>query len=84
MAASAKATIHFTDGTKMSLKYPRLIGKKSAGVAEQVRKAMDADRIAVEVKGTLFVIPVQNVRYVEISPAPDSLPSGVIRGAEII
>jgi hypothetical protein len=83
MAATAKATIHFMDGTKMALRYPRLRGKNSAGVAEQVRKAMEADKLALELKGTLLVIPLRNVKYVEITPAPDSLPSGVVRGAEL-
>jgi hypothetical protein len=83
MSRSAKATFHFTDGSSLSLKYPREGGKNSVGVAEQVRRAIEAERLAVEVKGTLLVIPLQNVRYVEISPAPDSLPAGVVRGAEL-
>src|SRR5687767_751410 len=74
MSRTAKATIHFTDGTKLSLKYPRQVGKNSVGLAEQVRKAIEAQRLLVEVKGTLVVISLHNVRYVEITPAPDSLP----------
>jgi len=83
MSRSAKAIIHFTDGTKLSVKYPRQGGKNAVGVAEQINKAIETQRLAVEVKGTLLVIPLHNVRYVEISPAPDSLPAAVVRGAEL-
>jgi hypothetical protein len=84
MSRTAKAIIHFTDGTKLSLRYPRQMGKNSLGVADQVRKALESERLFVEVKGTLLLIPLHQVRYVEITPAPDSLPPGVVRGAELV
>jgi hypothetical protein len=35
----------------------------------------------VEVEGNLLVIPMRNVKYVELIPAPEQLPDGVIRNA---
>jgi hypothetical protein len=49
-----------------------------------VRKALEADKIVAEVGGDLMVIPLQNVKYVEVSPAPQELPQGILRGAQIV
>jgi hypothetical protein len=37
-----------------------------------------------EVEGRLLIIPVRNVKYIEVSPAPPKLPKGVLLGAEIM
>jgi hypothetical protein len=37
----------------------------------------------LEVNGDLLVIPVKSVKYIQVSPAPDHLPGGILRHAEI-
>ena len=65
------------DGTKLNISYPRLAGAASVG------KAIEADKLAVATSGKLLVIPTRNIKYIEITPVPDSLPDTVIRDAEI-
>jgi hypothetical protein len=79
----AKATIHFIDGTRLNITYPRLKGKNSLGVAAAVGKAINSDKLAIATSNKLLVIPTRNIKYIEINPLPDSLPDTIIRDAEI-
>jgi len=79
----AKATIHFMDGTKMTVTYPRLVGKHSIGIASAIAKAIEAEKLAIATSSKLVIIPTCNIKLIEVTPGPDSLPSSVISGAEI-
>ncbi len=79
----AKATIQFMDGTKLTVTYPRLTGKNSMAIANAVGKAIEAEKLAIATSGKLLIIPTCNIKYVEVSPVPDSLPPTVMRDAEI-
>jgi hypothetical protein len=47
----------------------------------RIKDALDARHIVLEVEGALIVIPFDNVKYVQVHPAPKKLPPGVIKGA---
>ena len=49
-----------------------------------VRRVTDADYLNFEIDGDLFVIPMRHAQYIQITPAPGSLPADVIRGAKLI
>ena len=68
MSGEAHAVIHFMDGTKIVFKYPRLQAKQamdSSTIASTVKKALDQDKIVVEADGSLIVIPVRNIKYIQ-------------------
>ncbi len=75
-----RAVIHFMDETKVSLAWPLQSSDDPLTVATNVRKALEKDRLAIEVQGDLFVIPITNIKYVQITPAPANLPGDVVRG----
>jgi len=77
-------TIHFMDKTKLTLRWPRQAGVDHIEIAATIKKALESDRIMAEVEGRLLIIPVRNVKYIEISPAPKKLPKGVLLGAEVM
>ena len=79
----AKATIYFMDGTRMRITYPRMNGKNSLAIATAVGKAIDREKLAVANRSKLIIVPTRNIKYIEISPPPDSLPDSIIRDAEI-
>jgi hypothetical protein len=81
MTETVYGTFHFTDGTKLTLRWPRQAGSDPAEIAGTVRKALESDRLMAEVEGRLLIIPVSNVKYIEVSPAPPKLPKGVLLGA---
>lgn len=82
--ASRKLTIFFNDGTKLNVSFPKQVVGDVAELMVSVRKAIDADKLALEMNGSLFVIPMRNVKYVQVTPAPEALPGGVIRGATMV
>jgi hypothetical protein len=77
-------TIYFMDKTKLTLRWPRQAGNDPIEIAATVKRALEADKIMAEVEGRLLVIPVRNIKYIELSPAPQKLPKGVLMGAEVV
>ena len=84
MAQEVTGTIHFMDGSKISLRWPRQAGTGAQIIAANVKKALEADRMIVEVDGALLVIPLRNVKYIQLTPSPKELPVGVLRGAQTV
>ena len=80
----ASMTVHFMDGTKAGFRYPKQAGTDPATIAATVKRAIDADKLVLEVDGDLLVIPIRNVKYVQVSPAPAHLPGGVLRQARLV
>jgi len=76
-------TIHFTDGSKLSVAFPKQ-SDDFHQMANRVQKALDANKLAVEIDGELFVIPMNNVKYLQVNPAPEKLPETVVRGGSLI
>ena len=74
-------TIHFTDGSKKLLEFPRQVAPGDAAAADKLKAALEQRHLVVEAEGALLVFPFENIRYVQIYPAPKKLPAGVIRGA---
>ena len=71
------------DGTRIVLEYPKQAGEDPATIASNVRKALESDKLVLEAQGDLMVIPIRNIKYIQVSPAPDELPQGVLRNARI-
>jgi hypothetical protein len=76
-----RAVIHFTDASTLDLEWPKQDTKGCVFLSEAIRKAIESERLLVEVEGNLLVIPMRNVKYVELIPVPEQLPEGVIRNA---
>ena len=81
MKEYVQGVIHFMDGSKIVLKWPAQTGDDPVTVAANIRKELEAERIMAEVGGSLLVIPVRNIKYVQVTPAPEKLPREVLRGA---
>jgi hypothetical protein len=73
--------IHFTDGSRKTLEFPQQISDSDSTMALRVKDALEARHIVLEAEGALIVIPFDNVKYVQVHPAPKKLPPGVIKGA---
>ncbi|HEX4987039.1 MAG TPA: hypothetical protein VFV71_13335 [Burkholderiales bacterium] len=75
-------TIHFMDGTKMSLNFPKQ-AENEAAVNLKLNEVLNARHMLVEVDGGVLLIPFENVKYIQASPGPVSLPKYAIRAASI-
>lgn len=81
--SKVRCTISFMDGEQLKMSWER---NEDAVVTSGaiMDKILSNESLAVELEGRLVLIPLQNVRTVEILPAPDKLPQTVIRGAKLI
>jgi predicted homoserine dehydrogenase-like protein len=82
MAQMASMVVHFTDGSKMAFRYPKITDTST--LATKVKNALEQDKIVVQTDDSLIVIPVSSIKYIQVTPQPDALPEGVIRDAEIV
>ena len=73
--------IHFMDGSKKLLEFPTQLAEGDAAAAGKLKEALDSRHLVLEAEGALVLIPFENVKYIQVSPAPKKLPQGVIRGA---
>jgi len=73
--------ITFVDGSKKLLEFPPQVADSDAQAASKLKEALEARHLVLEADGALVVIPFENVKYIQVHPAPKKLPAGVIRGA---
>jgi hypothetical protein len=73
--------IHFMDGTKKVLEFPQQVADGDVAAAAKLKEALEARHLVVEAEGALVIIPFENIKYLQLYPAPKKLPGGVIRGA---
>lgn len=83
MNEDKKLVIHYNNGTRIELSFPVQIRNSQAAVLEAMKRIMESDRLAIEAEGRLLVIPWASVARLEVSPAPPSLPFGVIKNAKV-
>ena len=76
-------TFTFLDDSKMKLFWPRQGSRDPQVFAGQVKTSLEAGQFMAQVEGQLVVIPMRNVKYMIVSPAPETLPQGIIRNAKI-
>lgn len=82
-------TLHFIDGTKLSLEFPE---QTKLASARQMKFAeiLASKNLLVEAEGTLLIIPVANIKYMSVSipslptkGAANALPRQTLLGARI-
>ncbi len=85
MKENIKITVHFMDGTSISLRQPESV-PDPMNVVAALRKGLDSNKLVAEVDGNLLVIPGRNVKYVQVSPCPKDLPQGIgiMLGASVV
>ena len=80
MAERRGITIHFIDGSKISLDFPKQT-LNDIGTVLKLKEILAARHLVAQVDGALLVIPFENVKYIQAHPAPSKLPEYVISSA---
>ena len=75
-------TVHFMDGSKVSLTFPKQV-KHDESIVSRIEEALEKQHLLVEADGTLMVIPFNNIKYIQAYPLPPNLPLYAIRQAAI-
>jgi hypothetical protein len=65
-------TIHFNDGSKLSLDFPKQTPNEAA-VLLKLDDVLKKRHMLFEADGALLMIPFDNVRYVQLYPAPKEI-----------
>jgi hypothetical protein len=77
-------TIHFNDGSKLSLEFPKQTANEAA-VLLKLDDVLKKRQMLFEADGALLMIPFDNVRYVQLYPAPKAISGHTyIKGASAV
>lgn len=80
MAERKNMVIHFTDGSKVSFDFPQQ-AKDPSTLAGHLEKVLNMPYVIVESEGAVLFYPRENIKSIQIYPAPAKLPDFVIKGA---
>ena len=76
-------TIFFNDGSKLSLDFPKQAPNEAAAMMK-LDDVLKKRYMLFEAESTFLMIPFENVRYVQLYPAPDKVQGHTyIKGASI-
>ena len=80
MSEKRGMVIHFTDGSSKTLEFPEQL-KDEQIRTQRINDALKARHLVVEADGALVLFPFENIKYVQVYPAPKKLPEITIKGA---
>ena len=76
-------TVHFMDGTRM-----RFVGPKQAkdnwDAIRKTQLILDRPYLCLETEESAMIIPLANVKYIETSPKPPSLPEFFLKDIRLV
>ena len=73
--------INFMDGKKIQFRFHPIRDEEDPTLGMAVEKLANSQSLVFELEGKLMFVPMNNVRTVEVSPAPAHLPANIIKGA---
>lgn len=82
-APLAHLIVTFIDGTVKTFGLTEMQGDELQ-MASRIRSMMESNTLALETASGLMIIPMYNIRFIEVSPAPPKLPDTVITGAMLV
>ncbi|AOE82792.1 hypothetical protein [Pseudomonas sp. TCU-HL1] len=75
--------LYFQDGQRLALRFPQQ-SADPVEVARSLRRQLESPFLSIEVDGDLLLIPRESIKYLQVSPAPPTLPEATLTGAELI
>ena len=74
--------IFFVDGNSLEFTFPPVAD--SSNIGDYITGLLSLANIVMEADGHLYFIPTQNIKYIDVNPAPDILGNKIIKGASLI
>ena len=74
--------IRYANGTKQKFEYIR--EEDTMNIASNIREALNANQLLLELGDRVLIIPFQNIQSIEISPPPGKLPPIAIKNVRFI
>jgi hypothetical protein len=72
--------INFIDGESTRFIYEPVRKDETSSIAQAIQELSKNNNLIFQVEGKLIIIPMNNVRSIEISPSPVNLPQTIIKG----
>jgi len=82
MSDNRYAVIHFIDGSSKKIEFPAQ--SDDINVSDKIQKLINNSCLMIEVEGSLMIIPMTSIKYIQSYPKPGILPDSVIKGAVLI
>jgi len=82
MSNERNITIFFNDGSDLELTFPEQEGNPLL-LGKRIQAVLDSKQLAFEIDNELLVVPMHNIKYLQLSPCPEMLPETVIVGGAI-
>jgi hypothetical protein len=76
-------TVTFSDGTVQTYGLTESQGDATQ-MASRIKNIMESNFLALELDHKLLMLPIQNIRSIEVSPTPTKLPDTVLKHGVII
>lgn len=73
MAEQRGISIFFNDGSKITLDFPKQ-SPNEAAAQMKFEDVLKKRYVMFEADGTLMLIPFENVKYIQLYPAPEKVP----------
>ena len=80
MSEKRGMVIHFVDGSSKTLEFPEQQKDEQVRM-QRIKQALEARHLVVEADGALVIFPFENIKYLQVYPAPKKLPENAIKGA---
>jgi len=76
-------TVHFMDGSKMRFTGPKQ-AKNDWDAIRKTQMILERPYLCLETDDSAIIIPMANVKYIETSPKPSSLPEFFLRSVHLV
>lgn len=77
--------IHFNNGTKMEVAYPKQIKDSAGALMEAAKRILESDKLVIQSEQRLIIVPWSSIKFLEAASVPAAaLPFGTIKGATIV
>jgi hypothetical protein len=78
----ARMIVRYVDGQSNKIVFSQAIADLHA--MKRIEEAMQANCLLLEMEDRVLVIPMHQIKSIEVSPPPDKLPKYAIRGVSIV
>jgi len=76
-------TVHFMDGTKMRFTGPKQ-AKDDWDAIRKTQMILERPYLCLETDDSAIIIPMANVKYIETSPKPPSVPEFFLKNVHLV
>lgn len=78
----AVMTIKSLDGSEQKFEVTQQ--KEEFSLAGRIEEVLKQNQLVIELEDRMITIPIQNIKCIEVAPAPSKLPGYAIRNARLV